>query len=110
MKTFTAFYQLFFTGLIYLLSISCFNAQTMLKEISLEQQIKASTSVIEGEVISKASYWNEDYSNIFTVNTIKVYKVFKGQTYSTIQIVTPGGTVNGMSQITTPSLQLRKKT
>lgn len=108
MKTFTS-HKLLFTGLIYLLGFSSFNAQMMLKEISLEQQIQASTSVVEGEVLSKKSYWNTDYNNIYTVNTIKVFKVFKGQEHTIIEIITPGGTVNDMSQITRPSLQLRKK-
>lgn len=109
MNTFTrTTYNLFLTTLICLLSLTFSQAQETLREISLTQQVNASTSVIEGEVISKASYWDSDYSNIYTVNTIKVFKVFKGENYAIIELITPGGTVEDMAQITVPSLQLRK--
>ena len=49
-------------------------SQTMLKEISLGQQINKSTLVIEGKVVSKRSFWQN--SLIYTANTVEVYKVF----------------------------------
>ncbi|MCF8273861.1 MAG: T9SS type A sorting domain-containing protein [Flavobacteriaceae bacterium] len=81
-------------------------SQVMLKQISLEQQINNSTLVIEGEVISKRSFWNNNL--IYTANTIKIYKVFKGEQLTTIDVITPGGVVENVNQIVSPSLKLNK--
>lgn len=78
----------------------------MLKEIPLAQQIESSSLVVEGKVISKESFWNADHTNIYTVNTVEVYKVFKGQPATTVQVVTKGGTVGTMAQKVSPSLNL----
>ena len=52
------------------------------------------------------SYWNSQQTNIFTVNTVEVYKVFKGNTVSQIEIITPGGTVGLTAEMVIPSLEL----
>ncbi|GAA4233512.1 hypothetical protein GCM10022291_10720 [Postechiella marina] len=85
---------------------SSFNAQEVLREISLEEQINASNLVVEGKVLSKESFWNSNYTKIFTVNTVEVYKVFKGDLVETVEVITPGGFVNGKMQKVIPSLQL----
>jgi len=80
----------------------------MLREIPLKKQIEKSTLVIEGKVIAKKSYWNGDHNNIYTANTIEVYKVFKGvPSNATIEVITPGGTVGLDSHVVIPSLKLR---
>ncbi len=81
-------------------------SQGMLREIPLKQQIKNSSLVVEGKVIGKKSVWNADHNNIYTIHTIQVYKVFKGASVSTIDIITPGGKVNDVEQIVIPSLKL----
>lgn len=96
---------LYVFGLL-LFTASSFNAQEVLREISLEEQINASDLVVEGKVLSKESFWNSDYSQIFTVNTVQVYKVFKGNLVETVEVITPGGYVNGKMQKVIPSLQL----
>ncbi|GAA3633368.1 hypothetical protein GCM10022397_18640 [Flavivirga jejuensis] len=80
----------------------------MLREIPLKQQIDESSLVIEGKVISKQSFWDTDYKNIYTVNTIEVYKVFKGEAVTIIEVITPGGAVGDRIQKVIPSLKLRK--
>lgn len=102
------YFKLFITILIFLFCLVPFYAQETLKEISLTQQIKASSSVIEGRVIAKESYWNSDFTNIYTVNTIEVFKVFKGENHSTVKVITPGGIIGSKAQITKPSLSLIK--
>ena len=80
-------------------------SQMMLKEVSLEQQIGNSTLVVEGEVISKKSFW---YNNlIYTANTIKVYKVFKGESVATIDVITKGGMVGTDVLIVSSAPKLR---
>ncbi|GAA4804024.1 T9SS type A sorting domain-containing protein [Litoribaculum gwangyangense] len=82
------------------------NSQIALKETSLEEQIGNSSLVIEGKVINKESFWNENDGLIYTTNTIEVYKVFKGQLISKIDVITLGGTVGLKALIAFPSLKL----
>ncbi len=81
-------------------------AQELTFEVPLNVQVHASSQIIEGKVISKKSYWDANGQNIYTVNKVEVYKVFKGQELSVVEIVTVGGTVGLDAQIVTPSLQL----
>ena len=93
--------------LCVLLTSKAMFAQIMLKEVSLEQQIEKSSLVIEGKVLSKQSSWDANHENIFTINTIEVYKVFKGEAFSTIELITAGGVVGYDAQIVNPSLKLK---
>lgn len=82
-------------------------AQELMVEVSLPKQVQSSSQIIEGKVISKASFWDDNHHNIYTVNTIEVYKVFKGQTITeTLEVITPGGSVGDKSEVVTPSLTL----
>lgn len=36
----------------------------LLKEVNLETQIQKSKIIIEGQVVDKKSYWDDDYQNI----------------------------------------------
>ena len=92
--------------LLCFLQIEASKAQGMLKEVSLKKQIDNSSLVIEGKVIAKKSFWNTDHNNIYTVHTVKVYKVFKGNSIETIDVVTSGGKVDDVEQIVIPSLKL----
>ncbi|MEP1488921.1 MAG: T9SS type A sorting domain-containing protein [Algibacter sp.] len=107
MKIFTS-HKLFFTGLICLFIIPSLNAQMMLKEISLEQQIEKSSLVVEGKVIAKGAFWDIDHKLIYTSNTVEVYKVFKGNPLKTIEVITVGGTVGLNALIASNSLKLQK--
>ena len=93
--------------LCVLLTSKAMFAQIMLKEVSLEQQIEKSSLVIEGKVLSKQSSWDANHENIFTINTIEVYKVFKGEASSTVELITAGGVVGYDAQIVSPSLKLK---
>ena len=82
-------------------------AQELLYEVPLQTQVQSSSEIIEGKVISKASFWDDAHHNIYTINTVEVYKTFKGQTIAqTIEVITPGGTVGSESEVVTPSLTL----
>lgn len=105
MKKITFISSVLFT-LFFLVGTEVFLAQSMLTEISLEQQIEKSSLVVEGKVISKKSYWDSKRESIYTANTVEVYKVFKGDKNITVEIITPGGSVGLNAQIVTPSLDL----
>jgi len=83
-------------------------AQEMLREISLKEQIDNSNLVVEGEVISKTSFWKNNL--IYTSNTVQVYKVFKGAPVSTIEVITLGGTVALEAMMVSSSLKLQTGT
>ena len=94
--------------LIYLALSVKSNAQMLLKEVSLENQIEKSNMVIEGRVIGKKSFWDAHKKKILTSNTIEVYKVFKGVNHKTIEVITLGGVVGLKAEIVSPSLKLRQ--
>jgi len=82
------------------------NAHGGFSKLSLKHQIETSELVIEGKVISKTSVWDDDYRFIYTINTIEVYKVFKGIPVTTVEVITIGGTVGLTALIAHPSLKL----
>jgi len=84
-------------------------AQGLLYEVPMSKQVQAASQIVEGKVIAKASFWDVKHQNIYTVNTIEIYKVFKGQRVSTINVVTQGGTVGLAQEVVKPSLQLDKE-
>ena len=86
-----------------------FAQQGMLSKVSLEDQVSSSTLIVEGKVISKKSYWDVNHQNIYTVNEVEVHKVFKGQSFTIIEVVTPGGTVGYQAERVSPSLGLATK-
>lgn len=96
--------------LFILLSFENLFAQPGLVIIPLNQQIEKSELIVEGKVISKESFWDSNHRNIYTKNTVEVYKVFKGQILAQIEIITLGGTVGLEAEKVTPSLQLSKNT
>ncbi|PCJ65977.1 MAG: hypothetical protein COA58_07815 [Bacteroidetes bacterium] len=96
--------------LLFLVALNLIaSAQCLIEPWSLEKRINNSTVVIEGRVIGQQGVWDDNHNNIYTINTIEVYKSFKGS-YSndTIYVVTEGGRV-GLEMLTvSPSLELQK--
>jgi len=94
-------------SLLFFLVISkSISAQLMLKKVSLSKQIDKSTLVLEGKVLSKKSFWDTNHRKIYTINTIEVFKVFKGEVSPKIEIITLGGVIGMDAQIVYPSLKL----
>lgn len=83
------------------------NAQALMEKVSLQTQVENSNLVVEGKVIAKKSTWDDEHKLIYTINTIEVFKVFKGAPVSTIEVITVGGTVGLNALIAYPSLKLR---
>jgi hypothetical protein len=98
-------------SLIVLTFLSAFlpvEAQVSLKEIALKDQIKNSSLVIEGKVIAQRSFWDAEHKLIYTANTVEVFKVFKGETVSKLEVLTQGGTVGLEAVNVSHALKLRK--
>mgnify|MGYP001086961119 CR=1 FL=1 len=92
----------------YLFGPNYIAAQVLIEKIPLRTQIENSDLVVEGEVIGKISTWDDNHNLIYTINTIEVFKVFKGTTVSTVEVITVGGTVGMQALVAHPSLKLRK--
>lgn len=76
--------------------------------ISLNQRVENSTAIIEGKVISQASYWDETRTHIYTANVIEVYKIFKGNlTSNRVEIITMGGVIGDRVEHVTNMLTLK---
>lgn len=83
-------------------------AQHHIIEVPLETQISNSSLIVEGKVVTQYSTWDDKKRLIYTINTVEIFKVFKGKPTQTIDIVTVGGTVGMTALIANPSLILDK--
>jgi hypothetical protein len=81
--------------------------QCLILNVPLEKRIAESDIIIEGKVISKTSFWNEDKSRIYTSNIIELYKIFKGTINSEkIEMISEGGEVGDTWVTVTPGVDL----
>ena len=96
------------TAMVFVISILTVSAQISLREISIKEQIENSSLVIEGKVIAKKSFWDADQRLIYTANTVEVYKVFKGEPVSFIEVITIGGTLGLKALVVSNSLKLHE--
>ncbi|SFC92867.1 T9SS type A sorting domain-containing protein [Algibacter pectinivorans] len=101
-------FRLMFVALIFLMNLTNVYAQVSLKEISLKEQIDNSSLVVEGEVVSQRSFWDEAQEKIYTAYTVNVYKVFKGQFVERVEVVELGGTVGLNAFVVSHGLNLKK--
>ena len=64
-------------------------AQSIYK-VSLDERVGESDLIVEGRVVGRTSSWNRTGTLIYTVNKIKVYRVFAGSLESDhIEVATP---------------------
>ncbi|WP_018476218.1 T9SS type A sorting domain-containing protein [Pontibacter roseus] len=98
---------------ILLLLLSVLSTQAFASEglhmvpISIEERTKAADLVVEGEVVAQRSFWDARRENIYTSNTIRLYKVFKGETRAQqVEVITEGGTIGLTRHTVSSALQL----
>ncbi len=90
-----------------IISNSRLSAQCMMIPVSLQERCTEATTIVEGKILSKTSYWNTEHNNIFTSHIVAVYKSFKGEdSLKEIEIITEGGIVDSMMQVVSSSLPL----
>ncbi|GAB3827712.1 T9SS type A sorting domain-containing protein [Hymenobacter jeollabukensis] len=72
------------------------------------RRAQAATLVVEAEVLSQRSFWNDAHRRIYTANTLRVYKLLKGQwaAAAPLTVVTEGGAVGDTLQTLTNTLRL----
>lgn len=84
----------------------CCNANCMLSKLSIDKRVQNSKTIIDGTVTAQHSCWNADKSMIYTVSTITVKSILKGSVPTILEIVTPGGQLDGKLLVVEPSADL----
>ncbi len=104
MKIRLAFFIFLAIALIPVLSYA--NA---LYPVSLQEKVKKSSLIVEGEVVDQYSFWNPAHTLIYTASKVAVYKVFAGNvSTSYIQVLTEGGSVGNQFIYASDLLSLSK--
>jgi hypothetical protein len=68
----------------------------------VKRMVKESDIIVAGKVQAKKASWNAQKTKIYTKTTLAVDEVLKGKnTQNTLEIVTPGGEVDGVGELYT---------
>lgn len=59
--------------------------------IPLWELVAKATAVFEGKALAYRTFWNQRHTHLYTVATVEVYKVFKGQVAGIVEVSTLGG-------------------
>jgi hypothetical protein len=81
-------------------------AQCLSLPHAINQQFETSTKIIEGKVVNQRSFVGAN-GNIYTSNSINVYRVFKGDVGLKLEVITEGGVFGDLMQVVTPSAQMQ---
>jgi len=82
-------------------------ANCLLQKVSIDQRTKSSQLIINGEVKNQHSFWNSDRTSIYTVSTVVVTDFLKGNSNTTIEVLTPGGEIDGKLLVVEPNAELK---
>ena len=74
----------------------------------MEDQVDLSTLIIEGEVLSKKSYFSDRDNHIYTVYEVQVSRTFKGNIDDKplVNVISRGGSVGFKREVVTPNIGL----
>lgn len=89
-----------------LASVVASYAQCLMYPVLLSQRVPQSSLIVEGKVLNQKSFWNAAHNHIFTSNLVEVYKTFKGNAPTYLEVVTEGGTVGNDMHKVEPALEL----
>ncbi|WP_170252499.1 T9SS type A sorting domain-containing protein [Adhaeribacter aerolatus] len=81
----------------------------MLVPAPLPQRVEQATVILEGKVVAQKSFWDAGHQNIYTANTVEVYKILKGRLAAPeqVEIITEGGTVGDKMHVYSATLALK---
>ncbi len=80
-------------------------AQCLSIPSAYNQQLSFCDKIIEGKIVSQTSYVGQD-GNIYTSNSVEVYRVLKGNVGFDFDFTTEGGVYGDKMQLVTPSVQV----
>src|SRR5580700_5775258 len=86
-----------------LAALACARATT-LRQLSLEDMIQQSTGIVRAQVTGSTGVLRGQ--NIYTYYHLHVLEAAKGGTSRDVDVAVPGGTVNGMRQVTVGAPEL----
>ena len=92
---------------VLLISYFSFSQHHLLDEISLTEKAQLAEVIVEGQVVDKKSYWDEDRKNIYTVHTVSVSTAYKGDSNPYLYVVSLGGVVGLDALVVKPSLDIK---
>ena len=95
-----------FVALLILFTGSNAWAQCLSLPHTTNEQFNSASKIVEGKVVSQHTFVGED-GNIYTSNSIDIYRVFKGDVYFSIDVITEGGVFGDVMQVVTPSTQIQ---
>lgn len=71
---------------------------TISRAVQFDEKVKDAASIVVGTCISQRSEWDAGHNWVLTYSTFRVSQTLKGNPTQEITIVTPGGTVGGITQ------------
>lgn len=83
---------------------------TTLVRMTLSQLSQASSTIVQGRVVSQQMQWNAAHTRIVTLTTVEVGRALKGQPASTLVIEQLGGTVGNFHVRVPGTAYLRPQT
>ena len=94
--------------LVLIMASSVLFSQATENPLNLETVFKSSSVVVNGKVLAKDGYWDNERKMIYTVHKVKVAKSFKGNISKHIYVLTEGGNVGLEGLIVKPSIDIAK--
>jgi len=94
---------------LLLAAIFCYltsNSNCFLSKVSINEKTQNSSLIINGKVKSQHSFWNEEKTCIYTASKIEIFNILKGNSTLFIEIITPGGEVDGKLIVAEPNANL----
>lgn len=81
-------------SILFLLYTRIGYSQCMIVPISLEQRVNSAAVIIEGEVVNQSCFIDSVSNHIYTLSSLKIFKLFKGIVVNdSVSIISSGGTV-----------------
>jgi len=80
--------------MLIVLLLTAYNSYSQIIPISIQERVYNSQLIIEGQVLEQRSFIDEN-NNVMTSNLVSLKKILFGNSNSTIEIITRGGTING---------------
>jgi len=98
----------FIIALAILAALPCATSTAQTREPAPEELAVRADVVAVGKVSTCAAHWNADHSRIFTTVTLAVDSYLKGNQTGPLNILVPGGEVDGIGEIYSHTATFRK--
>jgi hypothetical protein len=71
---------------------------TVVRLVGFDEKVENAAAIVVGKCVAQRSEWDAGHKTILTYSTFQVDKTLKGQPAQQVTIVTPGGTVDNITQ------------